>query len=61
MNSTQETYKEVAQCCSSYSRCECDNCFSNVLPDVPSCLNCTHFDSDEHCTLDLYDAIVDNL
>lgn len=61
MRASKETYEEVARECSAYKNkdtgakntaCECEHC---------SCLNCRHFANDEHCTLDLYDEIVDQL
>jgi hypothetical protein len=61
MRSSQETYMDVAERCSAYEHTAQKNCFCNEAPSSPSCLNCTHFAADEHCTLDLYDSIVKNL
>lgn len=61
MRSSQETYMDVAERCSAYELAENSNCFCNAAPDSPSCLNCKHFAKDEHCTLDLYDAIAKKL
>lgn len=61
MRSSQETYMNVAERCSAYEHIRHQNCFTNEAPSSPSCLNCKHFASDEHCTLDLYDSIVKHL
>ncbi len=61
MRSSQETYMDVAERCSAYEHVDKPNCFCNEAPNSPSCLNCKHFAKDEHCTLDLYDAIVTKL
>lgn len=61
MRSSQEMYMDVAEHCSAYEHVTKPNCFCNEAPNSPSCLNCTHFAKDEHCTLDLYDAIAKNL
>lgn len=60
MRASKETYEHVAKECSAYKRKEygAKNCASD---SCPSCLNCTHFSTDEHCVLDLYDPIVKNL
>ncbi len=59
MRSSNETYKEVAERCSSYDVKDCPDCHSNSADEV-SCLTCSHF-CNEHCTLDLYDRIAKNL
>lgn len=65
MRASKETYEKVAKQCSSYAKKEygVTNQASNSTgtSSCPSCLNCTHFTTDEHCTLDLYDPIVKNL
>ncbi len=61
MRSSQETYMNVAERCSAYEHINQPNCFCNEAPNSPSCLNCKYFAEDEHCALDLYDAIVKNL
>lgn len=61
MRSSQKTYMDVAERCSAYEQVTKKNCFCNEAPNSPSCLNCKHFAEDEHCTLDLYDAIAKNL
>lgn len=62
MRSSKETYKQVAERCSSYDKKEGKDSFSNSVSDTgKSCLNCRHFANDEHCRLDLYDPIVNNM
>lgn len=61
MKASQEMYKEVAQNCSSYTHVKGKNCFCNEAPKEASCLNCEHFDSNEHCNLDLYDRIAEKI
>ncbi len=61
MRSSQETYMNVAERCSAYEHTNKSDSFRNQAPSSPSCLNCKHFAEDEHCTLDLYDAIVKKL
>lgn len=61
MRASKETYQEVAKRCSAYSHIKCGNCFCNADDTTTSCLTCRHFAADEHCELDLYDPIVENL
>lgn len=62
MRANKETYEHVAKECSAYKRKEYGMTNSTYAQDsCPSCLNCTHFASDEHCVLDLYDPIVKNI
>lgn len=62
MRSSKETYENVAKRCSSYARVHGENSFSNAVESgCTSCLTCDHFADDEHCVLDLYDPIVENL
>ena len=61
MRSSKKAYEDVAKRCSSYAKTtnsELSNC---VDGDCTSCLNCEHFAADEHCVLDLYDQIKENL
>lgn len=61
MRSSKETYREVAERCSSYDKKAGKDSFTNSVETGKSCLNCRHFADDEHCRLDLYDPIVKNL
>lgn len=61
MRSTKQKYEEVANRCSSYSKTTTSELSNSVSSDCCSCLNCEHFASDEHCVLDLYDPIAQNL
>lgn len=60
MKANKTTYQNVAKQCSSYNRKETGvtNCSSD---SCPSCSNCNHFTTDEHCSLDLYDSIAKTL
>jgi hypothetical protein len=61
MRSSNETYKKVAQYCSSYSTdCGCKQKTSNSAgSQTRTCTNCCHFDrTGAFCDLDLYDKIV---
>ena len=67
MRSSQETYCKVADRCSEYKAVNKDTVTnsasnkSNTDGCDRSCQTCTHFASDEHCRLDLYDQIVKSL
>lgn len=61
MRSSKKEYEEVAQRCSSYDKTTTSELSNCVDCDCTSCLNCRHFASDEHCKLDLYDAIIANM
>lgn len=65
MRSSEETYCKVADRCSEYKAVNKDtvtNSASNKATGCDrSCQTCTHFASDEHCRLDLYDQIVKSL
>lgn len=63
MKSSKQTYQEVAEACSKYDPISSEYAFKNSNCDctTPSCLNCTHFDKTKHCTLDLYDQIVEKI
>lgn len=41
MRSSNETYREVAERCSSYDVKDCPDCYSNSADEV-SCLTCSH-------------------
>lgn len=63
MRASEATYEKVAENCSAFdpkredktttTNSTCEHCCCKV-----SCTTCKHFDSDEHCVLDLYDKIV---
>lgn len=60
MRADEQTYRNVAKHCSSYAAKDCC-CSSNKAGDTDvSCTTCKHFASDKHCTLDLFDPIVEN-
>ena len=61
MRDSKSVYEEVAKRCSSYSKTENTSLSNCVDCDCTSCLNCEHFAKDEHCVLDLFDAIKKNL
>ncbi len=61
MRSTKKKYEEVANRCSSYSKTTSSELSNCVDCNCTSCLNCEHFAPDEHCVLDLYDPIAQNL
>ena len=61
MRDSKKNYEEVAKRCSSYSKTDQTELSNTVDCDCTSCLNCKHFASDEHCVLDLYDPIKENL
>lgn len=61
MRASKEDYEKVASHCSEYkrvTRCGCKN--SAADPDTVSCVNCSHFDKDCYCKLDLFDKIKKN-
>ena len=62
MRSSEETYRKVANRCSSYDKKDC-NCkaTNSEKSEDKSCLSCKHFSKDEYCKLDLYDPIVKSL
>lgn len=61
MRSSKKMYENVATRCSSYARTTTSELSDCVNSDCTSCLNCEHFANDEHCVLDLYDSIAQNL
>lgn len=61
MRSSKKIYEDVAKRCSSYEKTTTSELSNCVNCDCTSCLNCEHFASDEHCVLDLYDSIRENL
>ncbi|CVI67829.1 MAG TPA: hypothetical protein H9968_05220 [Candidatus Anaerobutyricum stercoris] len=63
MKSSKQTYQEVAEACSKYDPVSSEYAAKNSSCDckTPSCLNCVHFDKNEHCVLDLYDQIVERI
>lgn len=54
-------YEKVAKKCHAYSPSEENKTTNAVSGDQVSCCCCEHFDSNEHCVLDLYDKIVDEV
>ena len=60
MRADEQTYRNVAKNCSAYAVKDCCTC-SNRSCDVDvSCTTCKHFAEDKHCTLDLFDPIVES-
>lgn len=60
MRADTQTYCNVAKNCSAYAAKDCCT-NSNKSGDTEiSCTTCKHFASDKHCTLDLFDPIVEN-
>ena len=61
MRASNKAYEDVAIHCSGYEKTS-DNSFTNKTDDEDSvsCLNCKHFDEDEHCILDLYDKVAES-
>lgn len=60
MKATSETYEKVAENCSSFEPIAKNDSYSNKAGEDChiSCKTCTHFDTQNHCDLDLYDEIV---
>lgn len=62
MKADKKTYEKVAKNCSEYSPCEhCKTTNAVSEESCVSCLTCGHFDSNEHCNLNLYDKIVNKI
>lgn len=61
MRSSKQEYEDVANRCSCYHKTTTSALSNCTDCDCISCLNCEHFASDEHCKLDLYDKIAQNL
>lgn len=61
MRASKKEYEEVAKRCSSFESREHSTFTNSDECNCTSCLNCAHFSSDEHCVLDLYDQIIQNL
>lgn len=62
MRATNKVYEEVAENCSEFSPTSSRSSYSNSYSDGQdtSCTNCSHFNDEEYCELDLYDQIVEN-
>lgn len=60
MHVDEQTYRKVAKHCSSYSMKGKNAAKNNSGDTSVSCTTCKHFASDHHCTLDLFDPIVEN-
>lgn len=55
---TTRDYESVAKLCSAYEQRQSAGQASNSTGKVTvSCENCTHFDEDRYCKLDLFDPI----
>lgn len=61
MKCSKELYEDVAIRCSEYDKTSTSPLSNTVDNDCTSCLNCRHFAKDEHCVLDLFDQIRNNL
>lgn len=63
MRASKKDYEEVAKRCSSFEKKEKSSFTNKNTSDTEcvSCINCSHFASDEHCVLDLYDDIAKNI
>lgn len=61
MRDSKKVYEAVAKRCTAYHKTQGTELSNCVNCDCTSCLNCEHFDRDEHCVLDLFDAIKKNL
>ncbi len=61
MRSTKKMYADVATRCSAYKKTTTSELSNSVDDDSTSCLNCSYFAKDEHCVLELYDAIAEQL
>ncbi len=59
MANTETIYEKVAERCSSFTA-QTRDAYVNRAIDTEnvSCCNCSHFDSQNRCVLDLYDKIV---
>lgn len=62
MRADSETYRKVAKACSAYEPVNKESTTNSCCCDAKeiSCTNCTHFDEEKYCVLDLYDKIVQN-
>jgi len=63
MRASYDTYEDVAYHCNEFSAPKRANRTTNSTTNTSmiSCINCSHFDEDEYCKLDLYDDIVQNI
>lgn len=62
MRASNKAYEDVAVHCSGYEKVSDKSSFTSKTSDEDSvsCLNCKHFDEDEHCVLDLYDKVAES-
>ena len=60
MRADEQTHRNVAKHCSSYTAKDCCSSSNKAGDADVSCTTCKHFASDKHCTLDLFDPIVEN-
>ncbi len=60
MGVDEQTYKNVARHCSAYAVKNCCSCKNSTGDADVSCTTCKHFTNDKHCSLDLFDPIVEN-
>ncbi|MDD7402507.1 MAG: hypothetical protein SO170_10685 [Butyribacter sp.] len=62
MKKDSKTFKEVAERCTRFTPNESKNCgcSNSTTGENVSCSNCTHYEPNNVCTLDLYREIVTN-
>ena len=62
MKKDAKTMKEVAKLCDRFCSCSVDSCgCSNSTAEKNiTCKNCTHYNTENVCDLDLYEKIVEN-
>lgn len=62
MKKDSETMKEVAERCTRFDSCGCKicGCHNSSKEESISCLNCSHYNPENVCDLDLYREIVEN-
>ena len=60
MRADEQTYRNVAKHCSAYAAKDCRGTTNKAEDTDVSCTTCRHFTSDKHCSLDLFDPIVEN-
>lgn len=58
MRADEQTYRNVAKNCSAYAVKDYCKCSNSTGESEVSCTTCKHFAADKHCTLDLFDPIV---
>lgn len=59
MKASKESYEKVARHCSEFHKNQSSGCKNSTCnSEEVSCLNCTHFDKDNYCNLNLFDQIM---